>query len=163
MLLVVCAIPALAQSNPVPTTMKSQWNNIKNLVVRAAEKMPEEAYSFKPSDDVRTFGQLVGHVGDAQGFFCGAINGEQKNYGLEKKTSKAEIVAGLKEAFAFCDKAYEGLNDETLTKSIKVGQNERPMVAPLMTNIAHTWEHYGNMVTYMRIKGVVPPSSEPRR
>jgi uncharacterized damage-inducible protein DinB len=162
--LAACALPAYSQSNPIPALYKSQWSNIKNLVIRAAEKMPEEAYGFKPSDDVRTFGQMVAHIGDAQGFFCGAINGEQKNFGIEKgKTSKTEIVAALKEALAFCDRAYERLNEENVAGMIRVGQNERPMLAPLLTNLTHTWEHYGNLVTYMRMKGVVPPSSEPRR
>ena len=144
---------------------KGMQGMIKNNIIKAAEKMPEESYAFKPSHDVRSFGELVGHVADAQYLFCSASLGEKNPApGIEKgKKTKAELVAALKEGFAYCDKAYEALNEENAKDSVKFFGGDRNRQGVLMFNAAHNNEHYGNMVTYMRIRGFVPPSSEPRR
>jgi uncharacterized damage-inducible protein DinB len=124
--------------------------------------MPEENYSFKPVDSVRTYGQLVGHLADAQYLFCSIALGE-KNPGLnieKTKTSKADLIAALKEAEAYCDKAYNGMTDASGAQMVKLFGNDAPKLDVLVVNNMHNMEHYGNMVTYMRIKGIVPPTSE---
>jgi uncharacterized damage-inducible protein DinB len=144
---------------------RSHYGQISGLLVRSAEKMPEENYSFKPTPEVRSFGALVGHVADAQYAFCSAAMGEKNPApGVEKsKTSKADLVTALKDAVAYCKKAYDGLNDENAGQSLKFFGGERSKLNILQFNNMHNMEHYGNMVTYLRIKGLVPPSSERRQ
>jgi uncharacterized damage-inducible protein DinB len=135
---------------------------LSGVVIAAAEKMPEENYSFKPAPDVRTFGQLVGHLADSQYFFCSSVTGETKPPGgVEKnKTSKAELVAALKDAVAFCSKTYAGMTDAKGSEMTKMMNFDFAKLTVLSANTAHDYEHYGNMSTYMRIKGIVPPTSE---
>jgi len=155
----------LAQDNPLSTSIKMEYGIAKNAITRSADKVPETDYGFKPTDDVRSFGQLVGHVADAQFSFCSAALGEKSpaTGSFEKtKTSKADLVQALKEAFAYCDKAYDGMTDATAAQMMKFLGREMPKLGVLAFNNMHDYEHYGNMVTYMRLKNIVPPTSEPR-
>ena len=136
---------------------------MSNSVVRAAEKMPEENYSFKPTPEVRSFGQLVGHEADANFMFCSKAAGETNPYtaSIEKtKTSKADLVAALKDAVAYCSKAFDGMTDAKGSEMIQMFSFHMAKLTILSLNTAHTDEHYGNMVTYLRLKGIVPPTSE---
>lgn len=154
--------PAVSPENPLTTWNKIAYMRVRGILVRSAEKMPEENYSFKPVDTVRSYGQIVGHVADAQYLFCSLALGE-KNPGLDiehTKTSKADLVAALNTAFAYCDKAYESMTDASAAQTIKLFGNDAPRMSALIVNNMHNMEHYGNLVTYMRIKGIVPPSSE---
>jgi uncharacterized damage-inducible protein DinB len=156
----LCAGGLQAQ-NPLSADAKFWYSNIKGFVIRAAEKMPEANYSFKPAPEVRTFGQIVGHIADDEYFFCGSVTGEAKDMGIEKSvTSKADLVAQIKKAFAYCDAVYDGFTDAQAAEKIKTFAGERTKLNWLDFNTAHMYEHYGNIVTYMRIKGLVPPSSE---
>jgi uncharacterized damage-inducible protein DinB len=158
-----CVQSAHAQDGPGPLTTDTKfwYTTIKGFVIKAAEKMPEENYSFRPTDSVRTFGQIVGHVADDQYFFCSAVKGESKPSEIEKTVKgKAALVAKLKEAFAYCDGVYDGFSDAHATEKIKTFAGDRTKLSILNFNYAHSYEHYGNIVTYMRIKGLVPPSSE---
>lgn len=163
-LLCLLALPAFAQSsdNPFSTMNKRGYERTKGILLRSAEKMPEENYSFKPVDTVRSYGQIIGHLADAQYLFCSLVSGE-KNPGLnieKTKTSKADLVAALKEGFAYCDKVYDAMTDATAIQTVKFFGSEAPKYAVLSVNTGHNMEHYGNLVTYMRIKGIVPPTSE---
>lgn len=155
---------ALAAQNPLATETKGMYTGVKNNLIKAAEKMPEENYAFAPTPEVRTFARLVGHVADAQYLFCSAVKGEKPPVsGIEKsKTAKADLVAALKDAFAYCDGAYDSLSDTEAVKNVKFFGRERTKLSTLYFNTSHNNEHYGNIVTYMRIKGLVPPSSEGR-
>jgi uncharacterized damage-inducible protein DinB len=154
----------LCAQNPMALEAKAVYEGIRNNITRAADKMPEENYSFKPTPDVRSFGQLIGHVADAQYLFCSQVKGEQKAPpGVEKsKTTKADLAAALKEAFAYCDAAHDGLTDAQAMDKVKLFGRERSKLGTLYFNSSHNNEHYGNIVTYMRLKGLVPPSSERR-
>ena len=134
----------------------------KRAIVAAAEKMSADDYGFAPTAGVRTFGQLVGHVADAQYLFCSPVLGEANPApGIEKsKTAKADLVEALKAAFAYCDKAYAATTDANAASLVTLFGGERTRLGALSFNTTHNYEHYGNMVTYMRIKGVVPPTSE---
>jgi uncharacterized damage-inducible protein DinB len=136
---------------------------VKAVLLRSAEKMPEENYNFKPADSVRSFGQIVGHAADSQYTFCSGVLGEQRPaLKIEQtKSSKADLIAALKDAFAYCDKAYDGVTDASATEMVKLMGRDSPKLGALTTNSLHTIEHYGNLVTYLRMKSVVPPSSEP--
>jgi uncharacterized damage-inducible protein DinB len=151
-----------APANPITMSEKGIYNSAIGDVVAAAQKMPEENYSFKPTPEVRSFGQLVGHVADANFMFCALVSGEtmpQKD--IEKtKTSKADLVAALKESVAYCNKVYDGMTDAKGAELTKFMDFKLARLSVLTVNTAHTDEHYGNMVTYMRLKGLVPPTSE---
>jgi uncharacterized damage-inducible protein DinB len=156
------AIPLAAQSNPLSAGNKGLYTLVKNNVMKAAEKMPEANYAYKPTDAVRSFGQIVGHIADAQYLFCSAALGEKNpSPGIEKgKTSKADLVQALKDAFAYCDKAYDGMTDAHAADLVKFFGRDSTKLGVLSFNSAHNDEHYGNIVTYMRLKNLVPPSSE---
>jgi len=153
-------------ANPLSAGAKRTYDIIKGYVTRAAEKMPEEHYAFKPTPDVRSFGQLVGHVADANYGFCSAAAGEKPPAGgfespIEKgQTSKADLQKALADSFAYCDKAHAGMTDAAGAATIKFFGGEMAKLSVLEFNTHHDFEHYGNMVTYMRLKNIVPPSSE---
>jgi uncharacterized damage-inducible protein DinB len=166
-LLCLVALPVLCQEkpsteNPFSTINKRSYERTKGILLRSAEKMPEENYSFKPVDTVRSYGQIIGHLADAQYLFCSTASGEKSpDLKIEKtKTSKADLIAALKDGFAYCDKVYNSMTDAAGTETVKFFGNEIPKFAALNINISHNMEHYGNLVTYMRIKGIVPPTSE---
>ena len=164
LLLCLVALPALSQQpgNPFSAINKRGYERTKGILIRSAEKMPEENYNFKPVDTVRSFGQIIGHLADAQYLFCSTASGEKSpDLNIEKtKTSNADLIAALKEGFAYCDKVYDSMSDAAATQTVKFFGNDLPNYAVLSISIGHNMEHYGNLVTYMRIKGIVPPTSE---
>jgi uncharacterized damage-inducible protein DinB len=143
-------------------SVKTQVAQVRSLVMRTAEKVPEELYAFKPTPDVRSFAGVLGHIADGNYLLCRIANGEgfKLDQSNEKKESRAEILSALKESYAFCDSVLGKLNDASGQELVKFGRTETPKLAVMMFNTSHTWEHYGNLVTYMRLKGIVPPSSE---
>jgi uncharacterized damage-inducible protein DinB len=149
-------------ANPITASERGFYSFVSSAVVNAAQKMPEENYSFKPTPEVRTFGQLVGHVADASYSFCSQAIGEANpGKDIEKtKTSKADLVAALKEGVAYCNKAFDGMTDAKGSQLVKLFNFNLARLTVFSINTAHTDEHYGNMVTYMRLKGIVPPTSE---
>jgi len=159
------AAASFAQENPLSASFKMAYTQTKTSITRAAEKMPEDQYGFKPSDDVRSFGQVIGHVADAQYMFCAPVLGDSatKPPGVEKSaTTKAALVEAVKTAFAYCDKAYDAMTDAKAVQVLKFFGRDNTGGGVLAFNSMHNYEHYGNIATYMRIKGVVPPTSEPR-
>jgi uncharacterized damage-inducible protein DinB len=138
---------------------------VSGSVLGGAQKMPEENYSFKPTPEIRSFGQLVGHVADAQYMFCSVGSGEKNPApGVEKSmTTKADLVQALKDSIAYCNKAYAGMTDARASEPIKLLGRDSARLLAFTLNTAHSDEHYGNMVTYLRLKGIVPPTSpEPK-
>ena len=163
LLIVTCAAvaqnPDLKSASGYPKMVQKQ---VSTWIERAAEKMPEEEYGFKPDPAVRSFGQILGHVADANYLFCSAALGEKSlSPGVEKtKTTKAELISALHDAFAFCGRAYDALTDAAANETVKAFGQERNKLGVLWFNASHNLEHYGNVVVYMRTKGIVPPSSE---
>lgn len=154
---------AAAAKNPITDANKSLYKGAQQILLRTAENMPEEHYGFKPVETVRTFGQIVGHIADSQYIFCSTILGE-KNPGLKiekTKSSKADLIAALTESFSYCNRAYDAVNDANAADAVKFMGGERPKLTALIINEIHSIEHYGNLVTYMRMKNLVPPTSEP--
>lgn len=152
-------------ANPLIAGQKMIYGYASGTVVRAAEKMPEENYGFKATPDVRSYGQIVGHMADAQNMMCSMVLGEKNPApDIEKtKTSKADLVQALKDSVAYCQKAYGSMTDATAVQTVQMFGNEQAKFNVLYFNIAHTMEHYGNLITYLRLKGIVPPSSEQRK
>lgn len=138
---------------------RASWANLSANIVAAAAAVPESDYSFKPVPTVRSFGQLVGHLADAQFMFCGPMLPQYTpRTGAEKLTSKAELIAALKASVTACTSAADQTTDANTTP-VKLFGRDVARITVLWTNISHSFEHYGNIVTYMRIKGLVPPSS----
>jgi uncharacterized damage-inducible protein DinB len=156
---------ALNAQNPLSSDLKNSYNGIKSTITKAADEMSEADYSYKASPPERTYGAIVGHIADVQLALCGNANGEQKMGDAEKtKTSKADLAAALKASFDYCDGVYNALTDaDAATKVTMFGPNKATKLAVLNFNIAHDNEMYGQMVVYLRIKGLVPPSSQRRQ
>jgi uncharacterized damage-inducible protein DinB len=156
------AAAATPQANPLSAYNKVVYAGVKGILLRSAEKMPEENYSFKPTEAVRSFGQILGHVADAQYLFCSVVLGEANPAPKieQTKTSKAELVTALKDAFAYCDKAYDAMTDTSASQAVKLFGGDVPKLGVLSVNNLHSVEHYGNLVTYLRMKNIVPPTSE---
>ncbi len=146
--------------NPLVAPQKTAYERIRGNFVKAAEKMPEEAYSFKPVPEVESFGQRIAHITN-QIRSCSAINGAPKQPEAGK-TSKADLVAGLKASFDECDKAWEGTTEANAFDMIAGGRGQQARLGILIGNTIHANEVYGAMGVYMRLKGIVPPSSEGR-
>lgn len=156
-----CACGLHAQSSGgVAAEAKQAYNAVKNNILKSAEKMPEESYGFKPTPDIRSFAEVLDHVADSQMRTCAAVAGEQKTPGAMGKTSKADVIAALNDAFAECDKAYDSLTDANASEVIKTGRGQRSRLGALTGNTTHDNEQYGIMTVYMRLKGLTPPSSE---
>jgi len=150
--LLLSAASTFAQTTPekppdVPTQLRNGFNELNGWVVAAAEAVPADKYSYKPAETVRTFGQLVAHITDSYNYFCAHAVGNKVQWviPIEKgATDKDTLLPKLKEAVGRCNAAYSA-------KDAQFG--------PLFTNVGHTSLHYGNIITYMRMLGLKPPSS----
>jgi uncharacterized damage-inducible protein DinB len=165
--LLLCAFGVTAQS--MQTTPKSVlimssqgiFGVAKGDILKSLDKIPDNLWGFQPTPDVRTVGQLFAHIADGQYEFCSAADGKPVDKGIEKTLkTKAEISAAMKEAFAYCDAQFAKLTDASAAEPVPFFGRQLSRLAIMDFNTAHTMEHYGNLVTYMRIKGIVPPSSE---
>jgi uncharacterized damage-inducible protein DinB len=159
-LLAAARITLIRAQNPLLDDARTNYDEVKSFILRSAQKMPEENYSFRPAPRIRTFGQILGHLADEQYLFCSAAKDENRAADVEKKkTSKADLIAALNDAFAYCDSVYGSLNDQTVMEKAKNGKSRLHM---LWGNTIQDNLHYGNLITYLRIKGIVPPSTEGR-
>jgi len=149
------------------------YNGNKNNIVRSAEKVTEDMFGLRPGtqQEVRTFGQHVAHVANYNFLWCSQAKGEKNpNAGVNLEQTlktKAEFQKALTDSFAYCDPVYASLNDENGAQVVEIQQESGRVVrntrmALLMLNVVHNNEIYGNLVTTMRMKNIVPPSSEPR-
>jgi uncharacterized damage-inducible protein DinB len=154
-----------AQTDPTTASIRGTLDLVKGYITKAADQVPEEMYAFKATPDVRSMGQLFGHIADANFQICSAATGmKPEMQGIEKsKTTKADLKAALDASFKFCESGFDKLTAASGAETVKFflpGTHTR--LGVLAFNNAHLFEHYGNLVTYMRLKGLVPPSSAPR-
>ena len=146
---------------------KAMHAAIRRDLAEAAENMPADEYGFRPTPQVRTFGQIIGHVVDANFFFCAEAAGEKSpaTADYEQITAKAALVKALNDSLVYCDGVYAATTDANFIQPVQIahidsmGSSNTVRGAVLMYNIAHNNEHYGNIVLYMRLKGHVPPST----
>lgn len=162
---------AAAAQMPAPTgqtfalagEMQHGYQNVQRNLAEAAEKMPDDQYGFKPTADIRPFGQLVAHVALAQFGTCAAFKGEpnpKKDEKEEATRTKAEAMALLKASAAYCEPLVTALTDTTAAELTKVGQNQGAKGLLPVSLVAHGNEMYGTMAVYLRLKGIVPPTTE---
>ena len=168
LLLAITATPLLAQQQQAGdapraavAAARSSWMAAHNFIVRSAEQLSEADFAFKPVATVRSFGQIVAHVADDEMGWCAQVLGDPApQTQFEKKlTAKADIIKAIRDAGALGEKAY-AITDAQAAGMTKIWGGQQAKIRGLMDNAAHDWEHYGNIVTYMRIKGMVPPSSQ---
>jgi len=154
---------ALAQtSQPIIGELKQFYTIRKGDLLKAADRMPAEDYDFKPTSEVRTFAQVLAHIIDAQMGFCSAVRGESRKINAASKTSKADLMAALKTSFDECDSAFALMTDSAAAQMIKAGSAERSKLGTLLYATLHDNEEYGYLAMYLRLKGLVPPSTDSR-
>lgn len=145
------------------TDARAIWSDVSAYVTQSAEDMSDSDYAFRPTPEVRTFGQIIAHIAGSQHLMCAAALGEPggSEDDVEKsKTTKADILAALKASNEYCARAYAQSDDQVAGSTKLFGEAHSRFYA-LMLNATHDNEHYGNLVTYMRMRGMVPPSSRP--
>jgi uncharacterized damage-inducible protein DinB len=157
----LAAGPALLPAQSV-AGIQPLFESGKQYLIKSAELMTEANYAFKPVATVRSFGQIIGHLANENYLMCAAARGQanpvaDKDY--EKVTAKADLVAALKASLAYCDDAYQ-LPDAKLNEPVEIFGMKGTRLWAITLNLTHNGEHYGNLVTYMRMKGMVPPSSQ---
>ena len=151
-----------AQNNPFSTDARQTYALVKSSLLKAADKMPEENYSFRTTPQVRTFGEMIAHVADAGLMMCGVVKGEKVSANAGSKKSKADLVAALKASFDYCDPVYASMTDAVGAAQVKWFVWDMSKLGLLNWNISHDNEMYGIIGAFLRIKGLVPPSSEGR-
>jgi uncharacterized damage-inducible protein DinB len=153
--------PPVEQEATTVASVRFVYGLAKDYITRSAEKATVEHYAFRPTEEVRTFGGMLGHIADANYMFCSTAKGEENpnSRELESLTSRAELTQALAESFTYCDGAY-AMSEEKAAESVDMFGQTLTRAGVLAFNAAHDYEHYGNLVTYMRINGIVPPSSE---
>jgi hypothetical protein len=170
LVLVMFAGVLLAQQPPNALVMEAKfpWSVVRDNLLKMAEKMPAEYYSFKPTPEIETFGQRVAHIAGANFRICEGIKGSQRPSAHQHAESKPELVAALKESSVACDSVFDSLTDAAALEKIssRLGgpfppDPMRTKLSTLYNMIRHSNEMYGYMCVYLRLKGIVPPSSAP--
>lgn len=164
-LLFVCSCTLHAQeANPYSASLKQDWMAVSNNLAKMADKMPAEDYRFKPVPEIEDFGQRMAHVISFNMRVCSALKGDQKTVDVNERDmpAKDQIVAAMKEANDECNSVFDTLTDADLSKSISMGRmgarTEMSMIQGFL--LEHSQEMYGYMAVYLRLKGIVPPSSD---
>lgn len=160
------AQPAGGGAQPVSDAIRAMYDGAKKNIKDSATiaEATQAIFDFKPVDSVRTYGQIVAHVAGANYEICAAAKGEKapnSEAAFDKLTAKADIAKAWDGSVAYCDAVYKSLTDKTAGETIDMpfGMGKAPRAQALIMNSGHLNEHYGNLVTYMRIKGIVPPTS----
>ena len=139
---------ASAQDDKANTAkaVRTGFEEVSGWVTKSADMVPAEKYNYKPVDTVRTFGQIIAHIADSLDYFCAQAAGKKMEGDSAEKgpTDKATLVPKLKQAVDKCNAVYA---------------SDTAQFGPLMANVAHTNLHYGNLITYLRMMGMKPPSS----
>ena len=165
LVLSLAATPALAQAPSATSQARDLWRDVTGYLVESANDMPENLYAFRPTPEVRTFGELIAHVAGSQRMFCAMALGEKppaESAVEQQAKTKTAIVQALKESNAYCERAYTQ-TDAATSGMVEVFGQQRTKLYALLINATHDNEHYGNVVTYLRINKMIPPSSKPGR
>ena len=158
---------AAEPANPLSAELVESYTIIKTNLLKMARKMPEDAYGFKPTPEIETFAQRVSHIARANLRTCSGSKGEIRSLDTASKTTKADLVAALQESFAYCDSVFQSLTDSSAQQMLsgRIGSPPTPeprtRLSTLWNVVRHSNELYGYMAVYLRLKGVVPPSSSP--
>ncbi len=168
-LALLASVPLFAQSNnPATDEFRAGYQSIKNYLIATAERMPEESYSFRPTPEIEAFGRRVAHIANGNYGTCTGLEGEGKALNAQTRTSKADLIAALRESFAACDRVMAGLTDRNAMEMVDAWLGQPPARGPKRSRIGqvdgllrHCSELYGYMAVYLRLKGIVPPTTQP--
>ncbi|HSW49022.1 MAG TPA: DinB family protein [Bryobacteraceae bacterium] len=158
--LFACVLQAQPPAASVSAETKQAFASIKGNLLKTADKVSEADYSFKPTPEIRSFGEMVAHVADSALMMCSRVKGEQRKGDAATKKSKADLTAALKASLDYCDSAYDSLTDANALEPIQAGRGMRTRVSALVSNTVHLNESYGYLAVYLRLKGITPPSSD---
>jgi uncharacterized damage-inducible protein DinB len=152
-------------SNAIRDSLRGPYNAVKDNITKSLPLVPDNRLNFQPTPQVRSMRELFGHVANANYLFCGVSSGEKPAAAgnAEELKTRDELTRALADSFAFCDRAFDALNDQTGAEAVTIDFiNNMPStkLGVLAFNTAHNWEHYGNIVTYLRLNRIVPPSSQ---
>jgi uncharacterized damage-inducible protein DinB len=155
------SLPLAAQAgNPTIASVKTTYDVVKGYITKAVAQVPEDKFSYQPTKEVRTMGQLFGHIADSSALICNTATGMKPGAGgAEKLTRKADLQKAVADAFAACDHAMTMITAANANETVNLFGMTHSRIGAMAFNAAHLFEHYGNLVTYMRINGMVPPSS----
>ena len=158
LLMSVCA--AWAQ-NPLTDAVMGRYRGIRQNMIETADVMPDDAYSFRLTPAQRTFAEWIGHAAMGNYGYCAVIKGEKTpdTAHLHDMTAKAQLSKALKDSFEYCDAALKGMDDRKALTAMKIGDRTVYPVQGMVNLVSSDNEHYGNMVGYMRAKGITPPST----
>jgi hypothetical protein len=157
------APPAAAQPSAPEANVLRSYNGLKANILKAADKMPADGYSYRPTPDIRTYARVVNHITEVQVHVCGALNGTDPTAIAKvppETAPKADVVAALQASFAECDKAYAALSSANLLEPVSLGPVSRARISLAWQNAAHDDEQYATLALYLRLKGIAPPSTE---
>jgi len=149
-------------ANPLSGELQTAYTRVKTNFIKAAEKMPEDQYDFKPTSDTQTFKERIVHIAASQMGACSALAGAPKSIDAKTLKTKADVVAALKDSFGACDLLIDSMTDADAATMVAGRGNPRPKLGLAFGLVAHDVEVYGYICVYMRLKGIVPPSSEGR-
>ena len=157
----VCCVSAIAQkANPLTENFQARYKTIRANLVETAEAMPEEGYSFKLTSEQRSFGDWIGHTAAGNYGYCATMKGEAApTANPHDLKSKAELVKAIKDAFDYCDGAVKNLDDAKAMAGKQIAGKTVYPVQGMLALLASNNEHYGNLVGYLRSKGITPPST----
>jgi uncharacterized damage-inducible protein DinB len=162
-ILITAAAPIFGQNKDVLTShSREMYGGVTRAIARAAELTPQKQYDYRPVRTVRTFGEIVRHVAETQYLFCSMALGQPNPAPkIASKASKTDLLAALEASFIYCDQMYDRLDEDTGQEMVAFMGSAAPRLGIMNTNIVHSTEHYGNLVTYMRLNGLIPPTSDP--
>jgi hypothetical protein len=157
-LLFLTATIAAAQSSPVMDAVRLQYGNAKRNLIEAARVMPEQHYSFRLTPPQRPFGEWIEHTAALNLRVCSTAQGTQPPAAPKTTGSKDEIVKAIEASFAFCDAALASMSDEQALRVLNPNPR-RTALDSLLGLVASLNSHYGNIVGYLRVQGITPPST----
>jgi len=157
-----CGFGIAQAADPYASELAGFYTVRKGDLLKAAERMPAENYGFKPVPEVRTFAQLLAHIIDVQAGFCSAVNAEPRKPSVASKTSKEDLVLALKASFEDCDRAFRSMTDSSEKEMLSNSNGQRTKLGTLLYATLHDNEEYGYLAMYLRLKGLVPPSTDSR-
>jgi uncharacterized damage-inducible protein DinB len=159
--LLIAAPTALNAQQPIVDSLRWLFERTSGNVMATAELLDESLYGYRPTPEVRTAGEILAHIAFSQFQFCAAAAGERNPNSEqfeETRTTKASILDALEKGFAYCASVYDRTTDADAGRQVTF-LSQSTTAGVLAFNSAHIYEHYGNLVTYMRLNGIVPPSS----
>ncbi len=151
-----------ASSDVIVSSLKGLYDMTNAQITATADLLDEKMYAYRPTPDVRTAGEIIGHIAAAQFMFCSAAAGEENPHAADAEQmngTRDELRKALADGIAYCNRVFAATTDAEAAGMKTFFGNPMSVAGILAFNTTHNYEHYGNLTTYMRMNGIVPPSS----